>query len=230
MTADPHKGAGRSRPVSVPNRRVRGLPGNHESGPHGIYVPGSSEGLVIHPAAVSKRIAGSLAAHLTFGERTPDGEELNSFHSTYRDNWTTHEVSCSEGYLIDNLTGKDFESLMISDEELREIALDPDRHLDQRWVDFRTAVINGKRAFTMLPIRGWSPQIAFRVVIDVDLFAKHDGEEIRHSPSGDPDLPAASTASCVPPRLCSASRWPATHPRRHSPAPPPSPLLPLGPS
>lgn len=148
---------------------------------------------MIHPAAVSKRIAIHLGAHLHFGERTPDGEELNTFHATFPHHWVTHEVFCSEGYLIDNLTGKNFESLMISDDELREIALDPDHHLDQRWVDFRTAVINGKRAFTMLPIPGWSPQIAFRVVIDVDLFQeKCESGEIRHSPSGDPDLPAAS--------------------------------------
>lgn len=190
--SDPHK-RGWPLPACIPFRAggFEEFPGT-PSGPHGLYVPGLSRGLVIHPAAVSRRIAAHLAAHLTFEGQTPDGEELNTFHSTFRQNWVTHEVFCSEGFLIDNLTGKDYESLMISDEELREIALDPDRHLDPRWIDFRTAVVNGKRAFTMLPIPGWSPQIVFRVVIDVDLFEKHYDEEIRHSPSGDPDLPAAS--------------------------------------
>lgn len=201
--SDPHK-KGWPLPACLlfPAEGYEEFPGT-ASGPQSVFAPGLSRGLTIHPAAISPQIAVHLAAHLKFANQpTPDGEALNVFHDTFRNDWSVQEVYCSDGALIDTLIGKkERKSLLIGDDELRDLALDPERHEDQRWIDFRTLVVNGKRVFTLLPIPGWPPQIAFRVVIDVERFAEHDGTAIRHSATQNLDMPASHTLLRPPMRL-----------------------------
>ena len=159
-------------------------------GPNSIYGPPMSKGLAIVPTAATGKIAWQLAARLLYPDGPRDSDHAEEIRAELLRDVSLHEIYCSAGHLVENLTRN--KALKISDDELRALALDPDRQHDPRWNPIWESVMGGGRAITMLPIPKMPGRIVFRTLIDFELF--HEGEGnglISTKPTDEFEVPAA---------------------------------------
>lgn len=159
-------------------------------GPDSIYGPPMSKGLATIPTAANGKIAWQLAAQLRYPNGPRDNDHAEEIRAELLREVSLHEIYCSSGHLVENLTH--IEALRITDDELRALALDPNRQSDPRWNPIWESVMGGKRAITMLPIPGWPPLIVYRTLIDFELFREGQREGLIHTtPTDKFEVPTA---------------------------------------